>query len=530
MLVVREFHAVQQAPNLHACDDNNIGANDASDDNDVDMKVQEFNGQSELEVQLVVPRYVERGSSATLKCRHNVRPEILFKVTWLKVDKGKFFEFINGRNPPFRNSTVEGGEIDWENSNETQVTLKNVDFDLSGQFYCEVSTDTPIFTKASGDELLSVFLPQTAPPTIKFRKRTPFAIGERLFALCNTTRARPAPHITWLINGKKVEEKYVRTHHVYSLSGKNHRRSQQQAQQQQQQLAQQQYYQEYYNQYQQQFHVPLFDRYDKSLRRVGSRPDDFTSHTAHHHDGYHYATSVYNNPFSSLTNMHDIHDIHDVHEIQHRNYDNKHKDVKKHVDMKKHRNSSNRKYRRHINENALGILRSTLNNGGFGPQPPNLNNELGIPAHAGPMSQLAAGYGRPLLHPGGSSGVVAAAAAVTAATQEKGMFSISQLNIELTEQHIGSNGRMEITCASTIPNTVGQGEQYADFKTFSVKVEVERQEISSTSTTPSSVGMAALGNGAAASAAAKQSLQAFEMKCIWTLPFAFILLLRVRQH
>lgn len=105
----------------------------------------------------MVPRYVERGSSATFKCTHNVRPEILFKVTWLKVDKGKFFEFINGRNPPFRNSTIEGAEIDWDNSNERQVTLKDVQFDLSGQFYCEVSTDTPIFTKASADELMSVF-------------------------------------------------------------------------------------------------------------------------------------------------------------------------------------------------------------------------------------------------------------------------------------------------------------------------------------------------------------------------------------
>lgn len=47
--------------------------------------------------------------------------------------------------------------LQWENSNETQVTLKDVQFDLSGQFYCEVSTDTPIFTKASADELMSVF-------------------------------------------------------------------------------------------------------------------------------------------------------------------------------------------------------------------------------------------------------------------------------------------------------------------------------------------------------------------------------------
>lgn len=38
-------------------------------------------GQSDVDVQLVVPRYVERGSSVTFKCKHNVIPEILFKVS-----------------------------------------------------------------------------------------------------------------------------------------------------------------------------------------------------------------------------------------------------------------------------------------------------------------------------------------------------------------------------------------------------------------------------------------------------------------
>ncbi|XP_018791205.1 PREDICTED: uncharacterized protein LOC108970332 [Bactrocera latifrons] len=381
-----------------------------------------INGQSELDVQLVVPRYVERGSSATMKCKHNVRPEILYKVTWLKVDKGKFFEFINGRNPPFRNTSIGGGEIDWENSNETQVTLKNVDFELSGQFFCEVSTDAPIYTEASVDELLSVFLPQTGPPIIKFRKRMPFVIGEKLFALCNTTRAFPAPHITWLINGKKVSGQF----------------------------------------------------------------NDFTSHSSYHHDGHHHSANIYNNPFSSLANMHEVYDNHEIHQ---RNYDNKPRE------SKKHRNSSKQKYRRHINENALGIIRSTLNSGGFGPQPPNLNNELGIPANAGPMSQLAAGYGRPISHAGGGMGVAAAAAAVAAATKERGMFSLSQLNIDLEEAH-NNNGRMELTCLSTIPSAIGQGEQFADYKTYSVKVELMRAETSSTTTTAPSIGMAALGNGA----------------------------------
>ncbi|XP_017845189.1 uncharacterized protein LOC108601774 [Drosophila busckii] len=458
-----------------------------------------INGQSDVEVKLVVPRWVERGNSATFECRHNVIKEILFKVTWLKVDKGKFFEFINGRNPPFRNSSIEGAEIDWDKSNETQVTLKNVQFDLTGQFFCEVSTDTPIYTKASADELMNVYLPQTGPPTIKFRKRTPFAMGEKLFALCNTTRGRPAPHITWLINGKKVEEKYVRTHHVYSFNGKHQRRTQQQQTQLSQQQLQHYYQQQLYNQYQPQYHIPphYIDRYDKSLRWGGARPgEEFAHFTPHHgHEGHGHHGNIYNNPFGALTNYHDIGEIHEIHQ---RNYDlQKQIELKKQqqLELKKHRNS-NRKYRRHINENALGIIRSTLNNGGFGPQAPSMNKEMGgMPAKASPMNQLAAGYQRPLSHPGGGSGVAAAAAAVTAAQQEKGMFSISQLNLEITEQHVGSNGRMEITCLSTIPATIAQGEQYADYKTYSVKVEVERELTSLTSTAPPSIGMAALGNG-----------------------------------
>lgn len=44
---------------------------------------------------------------------------------------------------------------------------------------------------------------QTGPPRITFSKRQ-FTIGENLVANCTTSKAHPAPHITWLINGKPV--------------------------------------------------------------------------------------------------------------------------------------------------------------------------------------------------------------------------------------------------------------------------------------------------------------------------------------
>lgn len=46
-----------------------------------------------------------------------------------------------------------------------------------------------------------------------------------------------------------------------------------------------------------------------------------------------------------------------------------------------------------------------------------------------------------------------------------GQYAIGQLLIELTDEHVDSNGRLELTCLATIPAQVGPGEQYADYKT-----------------------------------------------------------------
>lgn len=118
-----------------------------------------------------------------------------------------------------------------------------IDFDATGLYCCEVSLESPIFTKASNEEQVHVFrklylidlhfpiimvgvvsVPQNLPPTMSFAKRQ-FYIGEKLVANCTTSKAKPGklfranlcgfmtisffkphlvPHIVWLINGKKV--------------------------------------------------------------------------------------------------------------------------------------------------------------------------------------------------------------------------------------------------------------------------------------------------------------------------------------
>lgn len=46
--------------------------------------------------------------------------------------------------------------LQFTRSNEKVVVLKNLDFEASGLYYCEVSTDSPIFTKASNEEQIHV--------------------------------------------------------------------------------------------------------------------------------------------------------------------------------------------------------------------------------------------------------------------------------------------------------------------------------------------------------------------------------------
>lgn len=48
-------------------------------------------------------------------------------------------------------------------------------------------------------------------------------------------------------------------------------------------------------------------------------------------------------------------------------------------------------------------------------------------------------------------------------------YSSSQLSIEVSKLHAGANGRLEITCVATIPATIAPLEQYADYKSTSVK-------------------------------------------------------------
>ncbi|XP_063822925.1 uncharacterized protein LOC135072817, partial [Ostrinia nubilalis] len=158
-----------------------------------------------------------------LRCLHDVPHHLLDKVVFLRHGT-KIFQYIRDRKPPYRNFTTPGAVLNISLATENSIILQNLDFAASGSYSCEVSLNTPIYTKASSGKQLTVFHPQKHHPRIDFPTRY-LSFGETLRANCTTAPALPAPHITWFINGKKMDELAAHSHKFrVPMSERNGRR------------------------------------------------------------------------------------------------------------------------------------------------------------------------------------------------------------------------------------------------------------------------------------------------------------------
>ncbi|KAL2728858.1 junctional adhesion molecule 2A-like, partial [Vespula squamosa] len=172
-----------------------------------------------VHVQLIAPRYVKSGSTATLYCNHSVPEDELYKIEFIKDDE-KIFQYIKERNPPFVTPGINGVFMEYS-ENGTTIKLRNVSFLASGVYSCAVSMSTPIYTKPSDNVQMKVIVPQTENPKITFEKSV-YMVGENLEANCSSSAASPVPHLTWFINGKEVDvtlvHHYPHTQHKDLLS------------------------------------------------------------------------------------------------------------------------------------------------------------------------------------------------------------------------------------------------------------------------------------------------------------------------
>ncbi|KPI92810.1 hypothetical protein RR46_14031 [Papilio xuthus] len=101
-------------------------------------------------------RWATRGGAVRLRCVHDVPPHLLDKVVFLRHGT-KIFQYIKDRKPPYRNFTTPGAVLNIALATDNSIILQNLDFAASGSYSCEVSMDTPIYTKESTAKQLTVF-------------------------------------------------------------------------------------------------------------------------------------------------------------------------------------------------------------------------------------------------------------------------------------------------------------------------------------------------------------------------------------
>ena len=96
------------------------------------------------------------------------------------------------------------------NSNETILSLSNLDVMSTGRYRCEVSTEAPMFsTESDYGDLLVIVLPAQPPEIIGKNSSVVeyLAPGDSVEMNCTSRESKPAADLRWFINGKMVREK-----------------------------------------------------------------------------------------------------------------------------------------------------------------------------------------------------------------------------------------------------------------------------------------------------------------------------------
>ncbi|XP_014219400.1 uncharacterized protein LOC106647466 [Copidosoma floridanum] len=108
-------------------------------------------------------------------------------------------------------------------STENQVVIRNVDFQLTGNFSCETTTDSESFyTQKSSKFLTVVSIPKDKP--VIMSERAHYSPGDTLKANCSTTPSRPSVTLSFTLNGAQngcMREGRGSVYHLKSYSPKN---------------------------------------------------------------------------------------------------------------------------------------------------------------------------------------------------------------------------------------------------------------------------------------------------------------------
>ncbi|XP_053960497.1 adenylate cyclase, terminal-differentiation specific [Anastrepha ludens] len=180
------------------------------DESYLDIIIEKFDYTQSLRlVEVRIPNYVVKGSSAQLECLYDLDGEALYSVKWYK-DGNEFYRYVPRDMPPAQTFLLPGVSVELQNSSDAIVTLRNVNLQSAGRFRCEVSGEAPSFqTVTEHGDMVVVSLPDQGPPKIT-GGRPRYQIGDWVRINCTVGRSKPAVQLTWYVNGDPAEPRALR--------------------------------------------------------------------------------------------------------------------------------------------------------------------------------------------------------------------------------------------------------------------------------------------------------------------------------
>ncbi|XP_054271566.1 uncharacterized protein LOC128992153 [Macrosteles quadrilineatus] len=154
--------------------------------------------------ELTGPKFPDRGENVHLVCNFDTGDAKLYSVKWYK-DENEFFRYMPDQRPPTQLFPLEGVLLEESLSGIDHVTLRDVTYDTSGSYRCEVSTEAPNFETVFSNHNMSVLsYPQDDPHLVA--AQDVYSSGELVLVNCSAPPTYPPPNITFYINNDKTEE------------------------------------------------------------------------------------------------------------------------------------------------------------------------------------------------------------------------------------------------------------------------------------------------------------------------------------
>lgn len=171
------------------------------------------------DVRVSIPNAVRRTEKVVLKCLYDIEGDSLYSVKWYK-GRREFYRYTPKETPAMKLFHIPGIKIDAHNSNESQLSLLNVQLITSGKYSCEVSADAPSFhTLIAAGELDVVEPPNHNPVITGIRPR--YRIGDIVRGNCTSRHSKPAANLTWTINEQEANPSHVRHYRPLKESRNN---------------------------------------------------------------------------------------------------------------------------------------------------------------------------------------------------------------------------------------------------------------------------------------------------------------------